>query len=218
MTANGHNRTAAHRTTALTHRPVTGRPVTGRAPATAAAPESDERSGYQRAVEERTGEVLARVLGRPVTPSILDMLTVTADVIRAHRLPARTAAGRQNVVQLASVYLREFAPPAPWRFAGQAGAGAASPLAGLRWTRPDGQILIDVIRGTRFDQPLLDRATSALIAALSAEGTAEHGQRFIGVRVLALAAPRLSRLYGEDGQFHPLPDLAPSHATQQEPA
>lgn len=110
---------------------------------------------------------------------------------------------RQRVESLAQVYFGLLAPPIGWRFLGAelpAGGGAVD----LAWEdQATGRVLYDELKAGSFGDPV-SPGIAAQAERYRVDGLARHGERFAGVRVLALAAPLASRLIEPGGTNRPL--------------
>jgi hypothetical protein len=130
------------------------------------------------------------------------LLAATAEVLGSQGLPGgagRFPAARQQMACYAAVYGRHFLLTWPWTptASGQADL--------LRWDSPDGRWLLDAPRATHADAPLRTASTETA-AALAADDPS-----FLGVRLLALAAPGASRLLLPAGELTALPALPYPH-------
>jgi hypothetical protein len=199
-TAGTQSSSTAPTTSAGTRRP------SGRAPGAAAdkAPGACAVSPWQLTVDERVTAVCAALLGTPLTDDPVlgwpaaAILSATAKVLACQGLPGGTGrynGARQSMACYAAVYGRHFLPSYPWTTA-DAPVGSV-----LRWQHRNGQWLLDAPRATHADAPLVTDTTRDLA------GTHRQDSQFLGIRLLALAAPLASRLLLPNGQLTALPHL-----------
>lgn len=158
---------------------------------------------YASEVGDRAHQIVGRLLERGVDDTG-DPLTFTRAVLEEastvfleHPVMSRGAAAKVQAACAAAVYMRRLAPHPPWIFIGREirVRGARLDLA-FRHSQT-GQVLIDELKcGIARDEdgalrPQIDRELT---------GAEERwGPSLAGVRLCAVAAPRLSRFYVRAG-------------------
>lgn len=95
-------------------------------------------------------------------------------------------------------------PPSPWRFVGSE-LPADSGRVDLVWEHARVGVVVDEVKVAGLGRVLEDAATRAQVARYRSWGSSRFGDRFCGVRLLALAGPMKSRLYPPVGAWRPLP-------------
>lgn len=161
-------------------------------------------AGPQRCV--RIGTCVGAVLGRLAVTDLpesahlrsLRMVDMARDACSAENLSNNHGRGFLNeVVTYAAIYVVKFMPGTGWGH-----LGSEVPLrksrADLAWRREaDGGVLIDEIKtghSARRDQDTLAQARKHLSGARD-----RWGADVLGVRVLSLAKPNASQMFGIDG-------------------
>ena len=105
--------------------------------------------------------------------------------------PVRRQAAKQALLTTASVYFAWFTPPDDWEFLGAEVQGRGCRFD-LVW-RVDGKFVVDEIKSGALAVPGRG-GFEPQVARLVRGGEAKYGDAFVGVRVIILAAPRLSYL------------------------
>lgn len=117
--------------------------------------------------------------------------------VRSYRM-----AVQQRVVTAAAVYFRLFMPAVGWTFDGSELRGPSARFD-LVWRSADGMFVDEVKSGrvaTRRDLAAVREQAGRETQA----GAAAFGERFLGVRVVSLGAPRTSFFADRDGRCTPL--------------
>lgn len=109
--------------------------------------------------------------------------------------------GRARLSTLCATYLAWLAPPAGWSLTEIWALGRSA----FVWSGPGGHALADVVTAAPPGAPVLDDELRPVVDAVVARGASLAG--FAGVRLLALAGPRLSLLVDRSG-VTPLVDTA----------
>lgn len=105
--------------------------------------------------------------------------------------PVRRQAAKQALLTTASVYFGWFTPPDEWEFLGAEIEGPGCRFD-LVW-RVDGKFVVDEIKSGALAVPGRG-GFEPQVARLVRGGETKYGDAFVGVRVIILAAPRLSYL------------------------
>lgn len=170
-----------------------------------------DTESYQRMVGTLTHRAVADIAGRG--PGLTDeelasqAWTTARELVRAQpELGSRSRAARLVIATSAAVYVRCFLPPAPWSL-----SGAEVEIEGGRidlvWTAPDTSVVYDELKlAGALGRPTGQGPTSRQTARYSAHGLATHGERFAGVRLVLLGAPRHSMLIGPGDRLRRLAD------------
>jgi hypothetical protein len=105
---------------------------------------------------------------------------------------------KQRVVVAAAVYFRLFLPTVEWTFNG---SEVLSPSARfyLVWRSTAGT-LVDELSAGRFATQLERKALREQARRDAIAGSSKFGEKFVGLRVVILGAPRRSFLAGFDGR------------------
>lgn len=119
------------------------------------------------------------------------LLEATNAVFTERPMRRQAKAGRQRVAGLAAVYYRNFLPPAGWTL-----LGAELPLGSgrvdLAWELPDARVVVDELKAIGYSDRLLVAETRAQVERYLDAGCERWGERFAGVRLIALGAPYYS--------------------------
>lgn len=163
----------------------------------ATAPEVEERIDsaaptFSAEVGVRVGLVIANLAATNRRNLGYDLgevlLAATNDVFAQHPMRGRARAGRQRVAGLAAVYYRNFLPPADWTFLG-AELALGTGRVDLAWELPDERVIIDELKAVGYSEGLLVPETRAQVERYLTAGAERWGERFAGVRLIALGAP-----------------------------
>lgn len=136
-------------------------------------------------------------------------------IAAAGRMVVNKVASRRRAVWFeaaghASLYLRCAVPPLPWRLLGAEHPTGAGPVD-LAWEHPDLGVVYDELKTTGHGgvtDPGEEYVAQA--ARYAAAGAREHGDRFLGVRLIVLGGLRASRLVLPDGAALPLDSRDPA--------
>lgn len=149
-------------------------------------------------IGDRTHRVVGRILARGVPPTrtqrVMITLTTTQEVLAEHPVEhPRSRAASVEVSTLAATYLHRFLLDADWEF-DDAEAALGSGRADLIFRNVATEAwIVDEIKTSRGRGD--ETALRPQIDRYLAGGVERWGERFLGVRLCALAQPRLSRLY-----------------------
>lgn len=158
----------------------------------------------QRAVGVAVHSTLAELAGSDVAVDVSSLLVVSGRHSRNVAASTGARVGAQHVAPLAAAGVRMFPPRGEWAFAGAEQPAGPARRVDLIWRNPLGEILIDEVKIAGFGRVLEDGDTRAQIAAYQQWGLSRFGDRFIGVRLLALAGPLRSRFHPPGGLGRPL--------------
>ncbi len=158
----------------------------------------------------RVHQLIGQVAREGRHVSVEEVFTAAGRLVRAQPFSEIYKAGPQRVTCLTVIGLA-MSPPPEWTFLGSelpAGDGRLD----LAWSAPmggggdlvAGSILIDEIKVASYAAQLDDNRTLNQVHRYLDFGVATYGTRFVGVRLLALSAPRRSLLWrpgppGADG-------------------
>ena len=104
---------------------------------------------------------------------------------------------RQRAACAVSSYFFRFHRPT-WSFVG-AEVGLGSGRVDLVWKLPSGSYVIDELKTGALGDAIEDRHTLEQIGRYRAAATKQWGERFAGVRLLALTSPGRSRFHPAQG-------------------
>jgi hypothetical protein len=165
-------------------------------PALAALSDGGADGRFAAEVGVRIHRVIAMVAADRTWTSnaaLIDRIVgATNAVMREYPMPMRHRAASRKAMTYACVYFREFVPPEGWELVAVEAALGSSRLD-LVWAGPEG-VLADEVKASGYGDPLMGAATRAQLDRHLANCEERYGERLIGVRLLALAAPRHSRL------------------------
>lgn len=153
--------------------------------------------------------LLARDLRGLTAEAVLSEIWAAAGRLATRdRFGSRARAARITAAGAAATYYRYFMPPATWLLAGVEVEIEAGRID-LAWQSPDGVVVFDELklasgRGRARGAGPTDRQTRRYLA----HGDASLGDRFGGVRLVLLGAPRHSMLVGPGALLRRLPDTA----------
>lgn len=162
---------------------------------------TDSESGSELlslAIGHRTHWVIGRILSRGVpatrTQRVRTTLATTQEVLAEHPIEhPRSRAVSVEVATLAATYLHRFLLDPAWEF-DRAELPLGEGRADLTFQNAtSGAWLVDEIKTTRGRGN--EASLRVQINRYLAGGVDHWGEKFLGVRVCALAQPRLSRLY-----------------------
>lgn len=155
------------------------------------------------------GKVAHRVIGRLLAagvrePSPEEMLSFAAHEPLLHERHVYRLAARQRLIAATAIYWRHFLPASPpWRFVDYAVPLDASDLD-LVFEHADGGVRSDELQTggapALAEREELDQQLQRQLAG----GRQKYGERYRGVRVLFLGAPRRSFVVSVDGSRAPL--------------
>jgi hypothetical protein len=161
----------------------------------------DEELARSTDVGRLAHTAIAELAATARQPTFADLIA-SANAALSMFAPIEARAHRQNVVGLAGSYFWHLQPPADWRFAGrelQLGSGRVD----LLWADPAGRLLVDEIKAG-CPRAVRLAATHAQARRYAQIAHAVWGERFVGVRLLALRAPQDCLLFTADGHPRPL--------------
>jgi hypothetical protein len=129
-------------------------------------------------------------------------------VVRAHaatQLPGvHRQAARQWLMSTACLYFRLFGLPAEWNLLGTELRGPSC-VFDLVWRNEStGRVLVDELKTGKAADLIGGEQLDTQLDRQRADGVALYGERFEGIRLLILAAPRRSFLVAPDGARSPL--------------
>jgi hypothetical protein len=130
---------------------------------------------------------------------IADLVIAAAGRMVVNKVASRRRAVWFEAVGHASLYLRCAVPPLPWQFLGAEHPTGAGPVD-LAWEHPDLGVVYDELKTTGHGgvtHPGEDYLAQA--ARYAAAGARQHGESFLGVRLIVLGGLRASRLVHGDG-------------------
>lgn len=156
-------------------------------------------------------EVVARALRAGPIPDepfarALRLRTLTRDTMAARPPLARARSARFEVATAAGVYLEVFQPGGSWRFI-DSEVALGGGRADLVFEHESGVVLVDEIKlGIgRGGQVMVSKQVARYVVG----GRDRWGDRFAGVRLVALSEPRRSRFYKPDAAYSvPLAETA----------
>lgn len=155
-------------------------------------PSTTTESPFAAEVGVRVGLVIASLAAanrRNLGYHLGEVLLEATNTVFAERpMRRQPKAGRQRVAGLAAVYYRAFLPPADWTFLGAElplGAGRVD----LAWELPDARVVVDELKAIGYSDRLLAPETRAQVERYLDAGAERWGDRFAGVRLIALGAP-----------------------------
>jgi hypothetical protein len=173
----------------------------------APVPERDYRMSVGKLAHRTVAEVAGGDLSRSTRETVAECWPVVIRLAPAGSLGARTRAARITAASLAAVYVRFFLPPPGWTLTAVEAQLADDGRVDLVWVSSEGTVVFDELKlaGTSGrsggDGP--DRRQAA---RYSAYGSRIHGERFGGVRLVMLGAPRHSMLVGPGARLCRLSD------------
>lgn len=141
---------------------------------------------------------------------VADRVIAAAGQMVVNKVASRRRAVWFEAVGHASLYLRCLVPPLPWALLGvEHGAGAG--LVDLAWEHPLAGVVYEEIKTTGHGG-VTDPGPAYIEQCLgyAQAGAAEHGDRFLGVRLVVLGGLRASRLVHADGRSLPLSGRDPA--------
>jgi len=158
-----------------------------------------------RRAGERVHLAVARLLEQGVRkPSAFQVVSLARDMVVA---PGLAVIYRQTAIQRLATctasYFRLFALDETWTYIG-AEIAAGRCRFDFLFEHEDGQVLADELKAGRVADRGGRRLFDEQVARQLKAGAAKWGERFLGVRVLLLAAPRASFLARPDGERQPL--------------
>jgi hypothetical protein len=135
--------------------------------------------------------------------------------------PATSLVSATQIVALrASAYLRWLRPsPDTWRLLGEE-ATVGEGRVDLLWSDRDGRLLADELKMASNRRQVLDRDTRTQLARYTRDLHEATGDRYLGLRVITLSAPRRSLFVYTDEHYGPLdrsPFWFPTAATAPPP-
>jgi hypothetical protein len=186
-------------------------------------PASSERA--TTALARTAIDELARMRPRPQrhdTPALVRQIVQTHAGAFRDDSPARRLT--PNATGFAATYLSRYAPNAPWVYAADTLSAACVTLADaeqaqqrrvgyrsprLAWATRDGRLILDEISPANLAGLILDDWMTARIAADMTAGRAAAGEKFLGVRIVAIRLPYDTVFCTSDGEIVP-GDAAPA--------
>ena len=140
-----------------------------------------------RLIGQRVHALIAAHLRSGVVPTPREVWVSASKVFAAKPLP-QNAACRQRAACATSAYFSIFHQP-EWHFLG-AEVDLGTGRVDLLWeVSPGGSVVIDEIKMAGFADHVDDPATVAQVRRYCEAGVTVFGERFLGVRLLPLAAP-----------------------------
>lgn len=137
-------------------------------------------------------------------PANLEVITLARDVVCEPGLAAvRRQAAIQRLASGTASYFRFFVLDETWVYLGSEIAAKGCRFDFV-FERSDGMIIADELKTGRAADRASRRLFDEQIARQVAAGVAKWGERFSGVRVLFLAAPRASFVAHPSGESEPL--------------
>jgi hypothetical protein len=167
-----------------------------------------EPDGFAAAVGCATHHVIGTVLRSAAAApreQLLDLVwDLAATGVMLPSLNRRRRAARIAVAGHAGVYVERFLPASPWTYLGAELALGDGLRADLAFEGPAGVFLDEVkLADARSVETRAD-STHRQVTAYAAQAAEMFGSRFLGVRLLYLAAPNRSLLVRRDGGRIPL--------------
>ena len=129
----------------------------------------------------------------------------TADLATSQSFGRAVRSARVAIAGHTAVYLRRFAPPFGWSLLGSEIDLGSAGRADLGWISPDDRILLDELKfAGGIHVPVGDGPTRQQARRYAVAAVGRWGERFIGVRVVLLGAPRRSFFIRPDLKETPL--------------
>lgn len=158
-------------------------------------------------VHRAVAEIAGGDLGRPATEIVETCWPIAIRLSRARPLGTRARAAKLTVASLTAVYIRYFLPPKGWTLLAAELDLGGDGRVDLAWSGPRDEILFDEVKvaaalGQRGD----DGPGRRQAARYAANGSRRCGDRFAGVRLVLLGAPRHSMLVGPGDRLRRLAD------------
>ena len=171
-------------------------------------------SGPPEAYAIALGAVAHRLVGLLATeyrhltgPALLaELWSAAGRLATTERFGRRARAARMGAAGAAAVYQRYFLPPADWTLIGVEVAIDGGRLD-LAWELPGSTVVFDEVK-LAFGRSRAggNGPTDRQVRRYLAHGDATFGERFGGVRLLRLGAPRTSMLVGPGSRLRRLAD------------
>lgn len=141
------------------------------------------------AIGQAAHQVIARLLREGVrepSPEVLFRAVASHPVCQ--NAPVYRQAARQRLTAAVAVYFRFLLPDAGWGLVGDEVQLEGARLD-LLWEHRSGRVRADELKAGRAVQAVEAQSLAAQLARQLEAGAAAYGERFVGVRVLVLAAP-----------------------------
>ncbi len=166
------------------------------------AERASRRAPHGEAPHRLIAEFVAAGLRAPSPVELLERVaqhpTVHADAVVYRQ------AAKQTLATTLAIYFRYFAYPTSWRLVGcELPAGRCR--FDLVFERPDGKLVADELKTGRVEHAAARDALEAQLRRELTGGQQRWGDRFAGVRVILLGAPRRSFFAHCDGPREALP-------------
>jgi len=149
---------------------------------------------------------IARLSRTATEPELLERAwSLAGTLVRDAGLGSRARCCRLEIAGAAGVYVRYFLPPVSWTLVGSE-VEIDDGRLDLVWAT-EGAVLYDELKLTAgHGLPTGEGPTRRQAARYSVHGSATYGERFAGVRLVLLGAPRHSQLIGPGAALQRLID------------
>lgn len=187
--------------------PIHGRPTIGRR-TSAAEPVQEHATALGSVAHQLIAELVTDLRDRDEPAVLIDLWARAGRLATRERFGSRARAARISAAGAAATYRRYFLPTPDWTI-----LGVELPIDGGRvdiaWEGPGSVIVFDEIK-LAFGRSRARGAgpTDRQVRGYLAHGEAAFGERFGGVRLLLLGAPRYSMLIGPGSQLRRLSETA----------